>query len=572
MITNFIQSLHKKELSPAVVTRQFSPGQIFQGKIVKLFPNQIAEVQVGNHKLIANLEVPLSAGERYWFQVMSSEGKPHLKVLPPEEKNNNSLVQFLKQMNLTGTKENLELLNFFIKEELPVSKGNLHSVMSLMKDSTLTNEDLMIVKEMLVRNLPITKEVLLSISSKSESLQMLLQNLQTQLETHSSLNTTSKALHSILNDLNMPGQNKVDERLLTQLVKNMLEPNTTGLSESILQKLGLINNRSLQQAAVRLIMGSNGILITNENELTSLRQALQLGETENVETSVKNILRAAYVNVEGKQEQEIILTRNILSLVSTDGKTHEHQSITNLSISNLTEQELDLVSKATQKIQLEETAKWENGKFVADHLRSLVGKIGINYESGIAQFLKDGHEINGQKLDVLKAALIQFLHEEVPAPLKDASEQVLHKITGIQLLSQDIGPTQQYVMQIPLSFWNQTCDLTVQWNGRKKENGQIDPDYCRVLFYLDLEFLREVIVDMQIQNRIMNIKIITDVKEAKQLATPFVEDLRANLERLDFKLSNIVFNPSNENESQAHKKVSEQYFHPSPYNGVDIKI
>ena len=27
----------------------------------------------------------------------------------------------------------------------------------------------------------------------------------------------------------------------------------------------------------------------------------------------------------------------------------------------------------------------------------------------------------------------------------------------------------------------------MQWSGRKKENGQIDPSFCRVLFYLELE-------------------------------------------------------------------------------------
>lgn len=577
MITNFIQSLPKKELSPEVMKRQFLPGQIFHGKVMKLFPNQIAEVLVGNQKLIANLEVPLSAGERYWFQVLSGEGKIHLKVLPGDDKGNSnhaSFVNLLNQMNLPATKENLELLNFFIKEQLAVSKENLQSVRNLMKDSTLNKEDFEVVKEMILRNLPMTKEVFSSISTKGEPLHKLLQNLQAQLESHS-LNESSKALSSLLNDLTLPGQDKANERVVTQLLKNMLNPemdNDSVISGNILQKLGLINDRNLQHAAVRLIMGSNGIPTINETDLTSLRQALQVGEVEKIESVVKNIFREAFTNLEGKLEQEIVLARNFLSLVSADGKKQENQRFDSFSTNSMNEQEINVVNKVIQKIQNEETSKWENGKFVADHLKNLVGKLGIDYESVVLQLLKEGKDINVQKLDVLKAALIQILNEEPTPQLKELSEQVLNKITGMQLLSQDAGPTQQYVMQIPLSFWKQTSDLTIQWNGRKKENGQIDPNYCRVLFYLDLEFLNEVIVDMQIQNRIMNIKVISDVEEVKQMATPYMEDLKANLDSLGFKLSNIVFQSTNEKESQLPKKVSGTYFQSSQYNGVDIKI
>jgi hypothetical protein len=44
-------------------------GQILIGKVNKVFPDQTAEVQIGHQKMIANLEIPLRTGERYWFQV-----------------------------------------------------------------------------------------------------------------------------------------------------------------------------------------------------------------------------------------------------------------------------------------------------------------------------------------------------------------------------------------------------------------------------------------------------------------------------------------------------------------------
>ena len=44
-------------------------GQMFHGQIKQLFPGQMAEVQIGGQKVIAKLEVPMKAGDSYYFQV-----------------------------------------------------------------------------------------------------------------------------------------------------------------------------------------------------------------------------------------------------------------------------------------------------------------------------------------------------------------------------------------------------------------------------------------------------------------------------------------------------------------------
>ena len=47
-------------------------GQVVHGTIKKLYPNQTAEVQIGNQKVIAKLETPLKAGDSHFFQVEKS--------------------------------------------------------------------------------------------------------------------------------------------------------------------------------------------------------------------------------------------------------------------------------------------------------------------------------------------------------------------------------------------------------------------------------------------------------------------------------------------------------------------
>lgn len=42
--------------------------QVFHGTIKQLYPDQMAEVQVGNQKLMVKLEVPLKVGDAHFFK------------------------------------------------------------------------------------------------------------------------------------------------------------------------------------------------------------------------------------------------------------------------------------------------------------------------------------------------------------------------------------------------------------------------------------------------------------------------------------------------------------------------
>lgn len=84
----------------------------------------------------------------------------------------------------------------------------------------------------------------------------------------------------------------------------------------------------------------------------------------------------------------------------------------------------------------------------------------------------------------------------------------MNRITAQQILSQENGPIQNLLLTIPLNLGSTKTDLTLQWSGRKTKEGKIDPDYCRVLFYLELEHLEETVIDMQVQNRIIKVTVI----------------------------------------------------------------
>ena len=80
MNSNIISELYQERNRPQPKALTFKPGQILNGKILKLFPNSVATLQVGSQKVVAQLEASLEANEKYWFQVQSGEGKGQIEA------------------------------------------------------------------------------------------------------------------------------------------------------------------------------------------------------------------------------------------------------------------------------------------------------------------------------------------------------------------------------------------------------------------------------------------------------------------------------------------------------------
>lgn len=102
--------------------------QIFHGTIKQLYPNQMAEVQVGNQKLMAKLEVPLKLGDAHFFQVTATNPQTELKVVTgPMSQSMTSgqqISQLLDTMNLPKSNELQQVLSHFIKNQLPLQKNS----------------------------------------------------------------------------------------------------------------------------------------------------------------------------------------------------------------------------------------------------------------------------------------------------------------------------------------------------------------------------------------------------------------------------------------------------------------
>lgn len=161
---------------------------------------------------------------------------------------------------------------------------------------------------------------------------------------------------------------------------------------------------------------------------------------------------------------------------------------------------------------------------------------------------------------------------EVGGLVKDQIDSLIQRLNGQTLLQQELGPTSQMITQIPLFALNNT-DLTIQWNGKKQENGTIDPSFCRIIFFLQLPILKETLVDVQIQNRVMTITITNYLEALKPLVIEHTSKLKKLLNEMDYHLSSIQVKSFDLPANQIHsKKQFNITSSTGSYTGVDVKI
>ena len=415
----------------------FQPGQILNGKIIKLFPNGIASLQVGSQKMVAQLEASLDVKHRYWFQVQPGDGKVKLKVIGivPESRSSQDgtpITGLMNELSISTKDVKEETIRFFLKEQLPINKEIIQSSAGFLKESNSLQDGHEAIKLILQRQLPMTKE-------------------------------TFRAILSALDD----------QASITHLMDHLSDT---------LQK---------------------GPLSTNTSKLLHVLQTLMSSEM------------------------------NIDHTLAGETKHNKGQLLN-----------------------------------VSDIFKQAISTIGYSYENSAIQHMEQRNKEFDKDM-VLKPLLIDFLKENPQESAKITAEKLLDKITGLQLLGQESSPVLQQVVQIPINIQSKMVDLTLQWNGRRKANSnEIDPDFCRVLFYLELETLQETFVDMQVQNRIITITVMNENQNLNMLAKPLISNLKEGLDSLNYTLSNVHFT----NLSTVQEKKSPTLLNNSHYSGVDLRI
>ena len=102
----------------------------------------MASVQIGSQMVMAALDVPLS-GESYWLKVQPGDGQVSLKLLEAVSSSamgsNKVAEQLLTHLSLGKSKETTFIANYFLKNQLPITKETMEKSLILLKDSKSNN-------------------------------------------------------------------------------------------------------------------------------------------------------------------------------------------------------------------------------------------------------------------------------------------------------------------------------------------------------------------------------------------------------------------------------------------------
>ncbi|WP_052807089.1 hypothetical protein [Mesobacillus subterraneus] len=618
METGKLKSLFTEKTAKQTQMTEFRPGQLINGKIIKLYPEHIAEVLIGSQKVVAQLEVPLSANERYWFQVQPGEGKIHLKLISSsanEKDQHGSMTRILSELGLQPTKENLDLVRFFIKEQLPVNGELLKLSSEWLKtvESRTAGQDA--IKMLLTRGMPVTKTVFeaLYTTTKEQSLVMLMEQLGKSLEAAEETETVA-SLKKLLDEMLPANRNSSSAAVLNHLASIWLGSNgkRSEAALDLLQQYGAIpvkssENNVLQQL-VSILQNLDG---TEENlpegwrfvktVLTLIEKgngasARQLMASFSPKTPfsvdvVADSLAFIFDRTNGKDTnlqtgllafKQLLSHSNVsdslplllageadwgqagLKLLEAAGKQQQ------ASIGALHAQ---LVAEAAVHAEPALALQEEGISLLSDtKIKGFLSALGLSFEHHLSEVLKGGEQGKVQVPDTLKSLTLRLLHEDPPLAVKEAAEPLVNKLTGFQLLSQESGPIQQLVVQVPFIQGGKTSELSMQWSGKRTENGKIDADFCRVLFYLNLQHLDDIIIDMQVQNRVMSIQVFNDHPELKKLAEQMTPVLKKKLTKLNYQLSAVHFHMPGQGKAERTERSLAKLYEQNEYNGVDIKI
>ncbi|WP_284139934.1 MULTISPECIES: hypothetical protein [unclassified Virgibacillus] len=580
-------------------SNELRPGQIVQGKILKLYPNNKAAIQLGSKMMIAQLEAALTVGEKYFFQVQQTADMVHLKVVNEQVTLNSedSMMQLLKQLGFKATKGMNIFTQLLVYEKIPFDVQQLQKAFPILEKYGTSTEVLQTLKQMIAQSIPIKESIFQAMKTQhSLSVSTQLSGLFNVLKAVKNPTIAQHALMQQISELTQPameGKGVLLEWMLTEarqdnprlfhMMKALrfidLSVPFSNWKQQLLHGLDLQGNTKLEQHATssfpfdvsrlkQLFTSTIGMKATIQEHATTFLNNWAIVEgmplkgtaslTEQQFTSFKqavdHVLRALGLPQEGNNlvnvKNELGHLKQIVAMIRTLAATTTFEEVSHM-LPRLSES--PTVSLPSLK-----------DAFLS-HMNRFFQLSGLSLENEIARGNQQ-HQMN-----TMKALLLQVVQQRGDTNVSDRAQQLIHVLNGLQLQSvQESGQLIQAQLQFPAGKLGLPQDVKIDFEGRKNANGKIDSDHCRVLFYLELANLKQTVIDMHIQKRAVSIVIFNDHPKLKDYAKKYQEDIKAGLASIDYQLTSIGYEPFKEmertNPSTSVKKDN------AIYEGVDYRI
>jgi hypothetical protein len=604
---NEILGAYNSQASSQVKSKAFSlqNGRVLHISVHKLVGEGMAEVSSAGQKFIAKLDAPLEAGGHYWVRVNQKEGALSLNVIQKSsgEKNSKHVAQALIQQlhNQPADKVLLNVVTQFINNKIPVTKELLQFASEHINPGNL-KERLPVLINMLKAHQPLSEKVLLSMEAGKgpETFSKLLNLLKDRLLASGSGQETL----AIIKKIQDPLQSQTSKYMAVKAMENALNPSEPFSKRlgnlELLKSLGIIPKDITFQGMQEGMKSSfsKGLLEsgTTAKQLHTLLSTLKNMIVQNGSKGhtplldMNQIFSALAPEVSKGGAANIKIIEQVMNLI------FERSTVKGGTFLKIGGDLIDLMSRS-RKQQLERyysnlLSKWDaqlplsnegkifnmlradidtdlmallKGEDLGQALKNLIWRFGFNLESQ----LHSQPQI-AVAATTLKERLTQLIRHHSNAEIRELAEKLVLKMNHTALVSWEQSSIMNIVQQFPLYLFGRHTDITVQWMGREKEKGKIDSDHCRILFYLQLGNLKETLVDMHVQNRIISLSIWNEHQSVNNFSQSLIPELKESLQRMNYQLSSVKIKKPENHDSISRKKMLDMQ--NVSYTGVDLKI
>lgn len=615
---------------------ELRPGQWVKATVLKMQAGHEALLSIQGTTIRAILESPLKPGAAGWFQVLPNSTGDELQLrhasFPQRSGDAGSIAQLLQQLQMKNTTANRGMIQQLLREGLPVNKQNASFLQLMTADKPANaipanwNKAALIVMH---KGLPLTGEAVQAIhqllygTKLHENIKQLQQQLQNYLQPQA-VSRLAKDTVSTVQQL---------QAQLQQLVTNSIVPLTSQGPSRFQQAASAtpdVTPPTLSTAATHSSpsTGTNGPIQAGNNQTAgsggsaavAASLQLQLGmERTSSNIPVKSLASAFFGN---RTEAAPAMTVPIQSANPAQGHANDQpmvhrqtisqpvpQSITPLNVqaAQPTTTTLSNSGGAVKYESLPREAMLMDSNGIAAPavptssplaessvrapaeplILQLLKALGIHREHELSKLFLPLHANNLSDLqppgnqhqtqqDQIKGLLLKLqTADDLPAALKDSAQQLQQQITGQQLmLTTDRLPYSHTTFMLP--FFNktgeQTASVTIQ--SKKGRSHQLDADNCRLLFDLAMNSLGNMILDVQVADKYVRLKILNDDSLLPELLEGMKPLIAEGLGKIGYRLQSVTSSayPMAETDLQNDQSASDYRVQEQWYKGVDLRI
>ncbi|WP_168122269.1 hypothetical protein [Paenibacillus sp. HB172176] len=185
----------------------------------------------------------------------------------------------------------------------------------------------------------------------------------------------------------------------------------------------------------------------------------------------------------------------------------------------------------------------------------------------------------------LKSALMTLASgSDTPGAVKETATQLLHHITGQQLLlapERNSSIFTHVTMLIPLKDREGGSTASVHIQTRRGRKGELDSENCRLLFQLSMETLGETMVDVNVTDRIVSLNVWNDHPAMTAIIDSAREDISARMHAAGYQLFSLRATPLPKEDVEGAMQAAgvkrqalpdTSQFASTRYKGVDYRI